>query len=215
MSKRDEQDELARTVERLTAERNLFAAVLRSMDEAVLAIDGYHRILIVNRSAREVFGIPEAAQGQQLLDVVCPPGVLEALDHALAGEAYSSLIPVETDQGTRQLSIRATPEGESGGAVLVAHDLTEVHRLEAVRRDFVANVSHELRTPVSVIQANTETLLSGAIDEPVLARRFLDAMRRNAERLGQLISDLLDISRIEAGQYRIDMRPLPMTSIAS
>jgi two-component system phosphate regulon sensor histidine kinase PhoR len=82
-----------------------------------------------------------------------------------------------------------------------------------VRRDFVANVSHELRTPVSIIQANTETLLAGALDEPAQARRFLDAMRRNAERLGQLISDLLDISRIEAGKYKIDKRAMSLASV--
>jgi two-component system phosphate regulon sensor histidine kinase PhoR len=110
--------------------------------------------------------------------------------------------------------VRATPQGESGGAVLVMHDATEIRRLETVRRDFVANVSHELRTPVSIIQANTETLLLGALDEPAQARRFLDAIRRNAERLGQLISDLLDISRIEAGKYAIEMRPLSMASVA-
>lgn len=110
--------------------------------------------------------------------------------------------------------VRATPQGESGGAVLVMHDVTEIRRLETVRRDFVANVSHELRTPVSIIQANTETLLSGALDQPEQARRFLDAVRRNAERLGQLISDLLDISRIEAGKYKIEMRSLALSSVA-
>jgi hypothetical protein len=72
--------------------------------------------------------------------------------------------------------VRAIPQGESGGVVLVMHDVTELRRLETVRRGFVANVSHELRAPVSVIQANTETLLSGALDEPAQARRFLGVM---------------------------------------
>ncbi|WP_181197835.1 sensor histidine kinase [Enhygromyxa salina] len=90
----------------------------------------------------------------------------------------------------------------------------EIRRLETVRRDFVANVSHELRTPVSIIQANAETLLLGGLDEPATARRFLDAVRRNAERLGQLISDLLDISRIEAGRYEIELEPLSLSSVA-
>lgn len=90
----------------------------------------------------------------------------------------------------------------------------ERERIVAIRRDFVVNLSHELRTPVSVIQANTETLLSGAVDDPAQARRFLDAVRRNAERLGQLIAVLLDISQIEAGQYPIELRTVEMRALA-
>jgi len=207
-------EQLERTVKELAAERDLFEAVIQSMDEAVVAIDGDRRIIAVNRSARELFNIATDARGRLLLEIVRIPQLSDALDHALRGESRSIDIKLETGGTLRHLMVRGTPQGESGGAVLVMHDVTEVRRLETVRRDFVANVSHELRTPVSIIQANTETLLSGALDEPEQARRFLDAVRRNAERLGQLISDLLDISRIEAGKYQIDMRPLSMGSVA-
>ncbi|MFO7561615.1 MAG: ATP-binding protein [Enhygromyxa sp.] len=207
-------EELERTVKELAAERDLFEAVIQSMDEAVLAVDAERRIIAVNRSARELLGIDMQTRGSLLLDAVQLPQLSEALDHALRGEARSIDVKLPSNGTPRQLMVRATPQGESGGAVLVMHDVTEIRRLETVRRDFVANVSHELRTPVSVIQANTETLLSGALDEPEQARRFLEAVRRNAERLGQLISDLLDISRIEAGKYKIEMRPLSMSSVA-
>lgn len=207
-------EQLERTVKELAAERDLFEAVIQSMDEAVVAIDGERRIITVNRSARELLGIHADVRGRLLLEAVRIPQLSEALDHALRGAARSIDVRLESAGSLRHLMVRGTPQGESGGAVLVMHDVTEVRRLETVRRDFVANVSHELRTPVSIIQANTETLLSGALDEPEQARRFLDAVRRNAERLGQLISDLLDISRIEAGKYKIDMRPLSVASVA-
>lgn len=207
-------EELERTVKELALERDRFEAVLQSMDEAVLAIDSERRIIALNRSARELLGITAKVHGRLLLEAVRIPALAEALDAALRGESRSIDVTLESGGSPRQLMVRATPQGEASGAVLVMHDVTEIRRLETVRRDFVANVSHELRTPVSIIQANTETLLSGALDEPAQARRFLDAVRRNAERLGQLISDLLDISRIEAGKYKIDMRPLNMGSVA-
>jgi len=81
--------------------------------------------------------------------------------------------------------------------------VTEIRRLERIRRDFVANVSHELRTPVSIIRLNAETLLDGALERPEVARKFLEAQMRNADRLAALVSDLLEISRIEAGTYEI------------
>ena len=207
-------EELALTVRELARDRDLFETVLQSMDDAVLAVDKQRRIIAVNRSATELLGISTTAHGQLLLEAVRLPALSEVLDHALRGESRTVDIQLESAASVRHLMVRATPQGESGGAVLVMHDTTEIRRLETVRRDFVANVSHELRTPVSIIQANTETLLLGALDEPAQARRFLDAIRRNAERLGQLISDLLDISRIEAGKYKIEMRPLSMVSVA-
>ncbi|KIG18480.1 Phosphate regulon sensor protein PhoR (SphS) [Enhygromyxa salina] len=206
-------EELERTVKELAAERDLFETVIHSMDEAVLAVDSDQRIISSNRSARELLSPSAELHGRLLLEAFPIPQLSEVLDHAVRGEARSIDITVESSAGLRHLMVRATPQGESGGAVLVMHDVTEIRRLETVRRDFVANVSHELRTPVSIIQANTETLLSGALEEPVLARRFLDAIRRNSERLGQLISDLLDISRIEAGKYTIEMRALSMASV--
>src|SRR5213075_1282479 len=89
--------------------------------------------------------------------------------------------------------------------VLLLEDVTTVRKLENVRRDFVANVSHELRTPVAVIRANAETLLSGAKDDPVMGPRLIDGLHRNAERLARILADLLDLSRLDAGQYRLEI----------
>jgi two-component system phosphate regulon sensor histidine kinase PhoR len=106
-----------------------------------------------------------------------------------------------------------TVQKGGGGTVVVLHDVTELRRLETIRQDFVANVSHELRTPVSVIRANTETLLNGALEEPQRARDFLEALQRNSERLSNLIADLLDISRIDSGQYQMDIQKVSIAAV--
>jgi two-component system phosphate regulon sensor histidine kinase PhoR len=84
---------------------------------------------------------------------------------------------------------------------------------ETVRRDFVANVSHELRTPVAVIRANAETLIAGAKDDPKMAAKLIDGLHRNAERLARIIADLLDLSRLDAGQYRLEVGPVALRAL--
>jgi two-component system phosphate regulon sensor histidine kinase PhoR len=89
-----------------------------------------------------------------------------------------------------------------------------MRKLESMRRDFVANVSHELRTPVAVIRANAETLLAGAKDDPVMAPKLIDGLHRNAERLARILADLLDLSRLDAGQYRLELTSVPLRALA-
>lgn len=96
---------------------------------------------------------------------------------------------------------------------LVAALAEERERFEAVRQEFVANVSHELRTPISIIRANAETLLSGAMDDPENSREFLTALQRNAERLSNLIDDLLDISKIDSGEYRLEPKDISVEAV--
>jgi two-component system phosphate regulon sensor histidine kinase PhoR len=98
--------------------------------------------------------------------------------------------------------------------VIVMLDVTEMRRLEAVRRDFVANVSHELRTPISIIRANAETLIDGALTDPERGPGFAHAIMRSSERLGRIVADLLDLSRIESGQIPLRLRPLAIADVA-
>ena len=111
--------------------------------------------------------------------------------------------------GPRAL-IRVARKWGGEGRVLLLEDVTAMRRLETVRRDFVANVSHELRTPVAVIRANAETLLAGAKDDPAMARKLIDGLHRNAERLARILADLLDLSRLDAGQYRLELGAVPV-----
>ncbi len=196
-------NQLETTVTRLAEERNRFEAVLESMNAAVLTYDAEQKIVLVNRSAANVLHLDTMQVGRDIFNVVRSSELRQLVSDVEEGN--SATTEIKLDEPSRTLLVRATPLSAAGGGVMVFHDITELRRLETVRRDFVANVSHELRTPVSIIRANAETLLDGALEDPDFAQDFLEALSRNAERLSNLISDLLDISRIEAGEYELDM----------
>jgi two-component system phosphate regulon sensor histidine kinase PhoR len=202
---------LERTMATLADERDRFETVLESMDEAVLAVDREGRINTLNRAARSILGVTEGAKVKQLDALDVPPQLTAIIADARLGRPQSTELEVNGGN-KRNILARATPQAD-GGVVVVMHDMTEIRRLETIRRDFVANVSHELRTPVSIIRANAETLLNGALERPDQARRFVEALLRHADRLGRLISDLLDISRIEAGKYPIEPRTLKVAPV--
>lgn len=190
-------EELDRAMTSLASERNRFEAVLETMAPAVLALDARRRITTANRSARALFDIPEIWENTELVEVVRLPALHAFLDAVFEGGP--SEIEVELPGTQRHIRARASRLGD-GGVVVVADDTTEIRRLERVRRDFVANVSHELRTPIAVIRANAETLLDGAMESPQVAEPFVAALFRHADRLGRLITELLDISALEAGK---------------
>ena len=209
--------DLQTTVHALAVERDRFQTVLKSMDEAVLAIDEKYMVTAANPAAREMLLVRGAMEGRALMEVIRIPDLEKVAGEALEGKASSSEVTVYADS-PRTLAVRALPQvsseqGQVEGAVLVLRDVTEVRQLETVRQDFVANVSHELRTPVSIIQAHTETLLDGAMNDVTQARRFLEPIGRSAERLGQLIADLLDISRIDRGKYDIELQNIPIADV--
>ncbi len=126
-----------------------------------------------------------------------------------AGEAVQDL---ELAMDDRAFLVNARPL-PSGGAVLVIHDLTEMRRLEAVRRDFVANVSHELKTPLTSISGYAETLLTDRPDRET-TRQFLGRILGNARRMQELVDDLLDLSRIESGRWQPARTALDVEAVA-
>ncbi len=203
--------DIERTVGTLAVERARFGAVLEGMADGVVATDPSGRVTLMNRAAHELFGAGPDATGRSLLEV----GRVPALDELVSADADRGEreIEVEVPATRRRVRARRAPQ-PGGGTVLVMQDVTTVHRLENIRRDFVANVSHELRTPVSVIQANAETLVSGALADAGTAPVLIEAIHRNAERLTDLIEDLLDLSRLEAGQYRVDIEPVAIEPAA-
>ncbi len=187
-----------------TDEDSPLGSVLESMDDSVIALDDAARVEMANAAARRLLELPDDVSGRPLGDCVELPDLHQLIARAQRGEPGS--VEFEFPEGGgRFVHARATHQTD-GGVVLVMRDVTEIRRLERVRRDFVANVSHELRTPVSIIKANAETLIDGALERPEQARLFVEALLRHADRLGRLISDLLDISRIEAGKYPMNVR---------
>lgn len=196
-------DALEEVVSTLARERDRSEAVLEGMEEAVIAVDGASVVTLVNRAALALLDSDTPPVGRRFATVVQNERIRAALNKALAGEPRTLQIDMARGGETRHLLVRVTPQRAGEGGVVVLHDVTRLRRLETMRRDFVANVSHELRTPVSVIRLNAETLRDGAMHDPKNGPRFVEALLRNAERLSDLVSDLLDISRIESGQYPV------------
>ncbi len=195
--------ELESSVADLAAERDRIEAVLEGMSEAVVAVNARRRVILVNSAARNLFQHPEDPAGCSLSELVRVPALHELLEegHGDVGECEFDLIGSQT----RRVLANVTSQKAGGGAVIVLRDVTRIRHLETVRRDFVANVSHELRTPVSVIKATAETLIDGAMNDPVHGPRFMDAIHRNAERLARIISDLLSLASFESGQREADV----------
>jgi two-component system phosphate regulon sensor histidine kinase PhoR len=204
--------ELEGAVATLSAERGRFEAVLESMDEGVLALDSRQQLTMINRAALGLLSLSTEHDGNTLAERIPIPTLHELVARALAGHPDRREFETLTTP-PRQILAYASPLRQQEGAVVVLHDVTEIRRLERIRRDFVANVSHELRTPVSIIRLNAETLLDGALERPEVARKFLEAQMRNADRLAALVSDLLEISRIEAGTYEIHPDFIPVAPI--
>jgi two-component system phosphate regulon sensor histidine kinase PhoR len=184
----------------LARERYRFEAVLEGIREAVFAVNKSGEIVLTNRAGRKLLPKHAQAIGTPIFELLPHPEIKEALSLASQGEATDLEFDIERKR-TRHILGQVTPHLSEGGAVMVLHDVTKLRRLESMRRDFVANVSHELRTPVSVIRLNAEALRDGALKDEKNGPRFVDATLRHAERLSNLVSDLLDISRIESGQY--------------
>jgi two-component system phosphate regulon sensor histidine kinase PhoR len=193
-----------RSHQALARERVLLATVAEGLTQGVIAVDGEHRIELLNDAARRMLNVSSTPVGEPLIEFVRVPQVFALLDGDQAATAE-----VQLAGGARTL-IRVARRFEHEGRVLLLEDVTAMRRLETVRRDFVANVSHELRTPVAIIRANAETLLAGAKDDPAMAGKLIDGLHRNAERLARILADLLDLSRLDAGQYRLELGMVPV-----
>jgi two-component system, OmpR family, phosphate regulon sensor histidine kinase PhoR len=198
-------DELQRRLAQLEGERFEMQALIDSMAEGVLAFSADGLLHRANPAARRIFSLPAHPTGTQPEAVDRRPDFLRIVSEALAGESVS---PTELSHGTRQLLVTGHPLPQ-GGAVLVFLDVSELRRLEGVRRDFVANASHELKTPLTAIRGYSETLLED--DLPLLLRRqFAETVRLNADRLQRIIDDLLDLSRLESGGWKVEPERLEL-----
>jgi signal transduction histidine kinase len=180
---------------RLQAEetRRIQDLTLGSMQEGVLLLDGGWRTVFANEALERHLGTRPEALAQ-----LFPVGIREMV-RRVADARSTETIEFDTGAPTRWLRVAATPAGSDGSVLVVVTDITETRRIEAVRRDFVANASHELKTPAASIQAGAETLRHAIADDPEAATRFAAQLERDAIRLSRIISDLLDLSRLEAG----------------
>ena len=195
-------EQLGDRIQTEVRQRNELEAVLSSMAEGVIAVDGDGRILRLNESAMGLFdGLGPGHQGANIRDVVRNVDVFRFLQRALEADGVTGTDIRLKPQDNRVLHGQSRPllgsEGERIGTLLVIEDVTQSRQMEAMRRDFVANVSHEIRTPMTAITGFVETLQEGPELDPAEVRRMLSIIDRNARRLMLLIEDLLTLSSIE------------------
>ena len=189
--------QLADRFDELRREQAESAALVEAMIEGVIAADARGRVVTANPAARRILGYEPAEPLPDLAELFRVKAAREVVDAVLAGRPVQDR---ELEMDDRAFLVNARPL-PAGGAVLVIHDLTEMRRLEVVRRDFVANVSHELKTPLTSISGYAETLLADRPDSETTSR-FLERILGNARRMQELVDDLLDLSRIEAGRWQ-------------
>jgi two-component system phosphate regulon sensor histidine kinase PhoR len=202
-------------IERLGLESERREAILASMVEGVLAVDKDLRITFYNASfARALALRSEIPAKSPLVEIVRDPVLRAILSRVVAGgETLKQRLQLPAAEG-RAFEVQAAPlrVATGRGAIAILHDITDLERLERVRKDFVANVSHELRTPLTAIRGYTETLLEGALEDKENNRKFLEIIKNHSVRLNSIASDLLALSELEsnkaaAEQGRISVRP--------
>jgi signal transduction histidine kinase len=181
-------------------ERRVQDLILGSMQEGVLLFDGEGRTAFANSALELHFGSRPGTVSQ-----LYPPALRELVKQVSAGRD-ADRVEVARDEPTRWLRVVATPAGSDGSVLLVVTDITETRRVEAMRRDFVANASHELKTPAASIQAVAETLASVAKEDPASVPRFASQLEREALRLSRIVADLLDLTRLESGSTSVRAR---------
>jgi two-component system phosphate regulon sensor histidine kinase PhoR len=206
-------NQLHELVDSLSLESARREAILASMVEGVLAVDNELRVTFCNESfARAVGALRTVPERLPVLELVRDPGFLDMLSRVLVThESVKQRLQLAAAEG-RAFEVQAAPlaMGSRRGAIAILHDITDLERLERIRKDFVANVSHELRTPLTAIRGYAETLLDGALEDEEHNRKFLEVIRAHAIRLNNISSDLLVLSELESGQHPAEPEPVPI-----
>jgi two-component system, OmpR family, phosphate regulon sensor histidine kinase PhoR len=206
--------ELARRLAEQARDRSRMEAILTGMIEGVIVVDPQGRLQMANDAARRMLKLDALAIGRPYVETIRHPAIAELLGTALAGHTPEALQLTPPRDESRTIMARAAPAtaGAAHGAVLVMHDITELRRADQIRRDFVANVSHELRTPLTAIRGYVEALADGASADD--SRQFLDIIARHTHRMERLVSDLLRLARLDAGQETLDIAACDVEHLA-
>ncbi len=204
-------------IEEVTTAKSRLEAVFLSMIEGVMVVNSEGKILLINETLKKILHVEHEALGRKPLEVIRNIEVQEIVGDVLQSRQgvkvreMSFFFPEE-----RILRVHAAPvlrEGKADGVVLVFHDITDLRRLETIRKDFVANVSHEFRTPVANIKGYSETLLDGALNDKEHALEFLKIIYSESDRLAKLVDDLLKLARLESGRSDLDLKPCSIAKI--
>lgn len=188
-------------IDTLQAEKARLATLLEQLTDGVIIADASGRVQFANPAASRLFGIRNPIR-QSVAQVVRDHQLIDAWKRCQQTRQIQTET-VEISIKKQYLQIIAIPDEHEGGSLLLAQDLTQVKKLETVRRDFISNVSHELRTPLASLKALTETLQGGALSDLEVGPRFLERIHTEVDALTQMTQELLDLSRIESGQVQL------------
>lgn len=188
------------------AERARLATVLDQITDGVLIADAQGLIQFANPAAGRLFQTSNPLN-RSIAEVVRHHQLVEAWRRCQqTRQMQSESVEVPTRHQFLQLVV--IPDQHASGSLLLVQDLTRIRRLETVRRDFISNLSHELRTPLASLKALTETLQDGALEDPPAARRFIDQIQIEVDALSQMVTELLELSRIESGRLSLNLQPV-------
>ncbi|MGG0890344.1 two-component system histidine kinase PnpS [Cytobacillus horneckiae] len=216
---------LARNLQEMVKSQEMhqdrLSTLIENMGSGLILIDSKGYITLVNRTYREVFHLDSTEYINQLYyDVIEQKEVTDLIEEIFMTEhkvRQQILIPIGIHR--KHFEVYGVPIIGTNdvwkGVLLVFHDITELKKLEQVRRDFVANVSHELKTPITSIKGFSETLLDGAMDDREALRQFLNIILQESERLQTLIQDLLDLSKIEQQGFNLSVEKVNVITIVN
>ena len=195
-------------VKLIAKQRNQFGSVLDDLGEGVIVFNHLSHITYNNDKALQILNLKDDINNLTIESLAIKP-ITNLYEIASKKKKANKEFEIDMGNGSTRWVLGSINQSNSANQyILVVHDITQLRKLDSMRRDFVSNVSHELRTPVSVIRANSETLLSGALDNKEDAEVFSKAILHNAERLTEMVSDLIDLSRIEYGEVKLNFEPV-------
>jgi two-component system phosphate regulon sensor histidine kinase PhoR len=202
-------EQLGSQIKTLKGERSQLSAVLNQMTDGVLIVDDAGRVQLLNPAAERLFQVPKKnALDRSVVEVLRYHQLVDLWRKAQKGERQSTMLEIGPQHLFLQMVAIPLKISLPGNTLLLIQDLTQLRRLETVRRDFISNVSHELRTPLASLKALAETLQEGALEDPPAARRFILRMETEIDNLTQLVNELLELSRIESGKVPLSFQRL-------
>lgn len=210
-------DRLHTRIDELSEDRAQLLAMLTSMVEGVMVLDYRSHVLQINPALERMFGVSRAeARGRPCTELFRHQELNDLVISSLRSRTNHEgeiVLPLSNRCLHIEVSVAGGERENEACVVLVFHDMTELRRLENIRKDFVANVSHELRTPLTSIKGYVEALLDGAKDDPVASAKFLDIILKQSDRLNLIIEDLLELSKIESGRVLLKEEPVDLRPI--
>lgn len=214
--------EIRKRVHEITQEKETLQTILRGMSDGIMVVNGKGKIILTNRVLQDLFHRAPVAVEKTPVEVIRNADLQDGFTQVLdKGETFKMELSVATpgaDKIFDVIIVRLMPQDKTEGAVALFHDITDLKRIEKVRKDFVANVSHELRTPLTSIKGYAETLCDEDIEDAAKTRSFVRIILKHANRLSNLVEDLLSLTRLESRsphlmKEKIDLRKVLDASI--